>query len=307
MFVILKKPYTFAHRSWYIEITFRAAKLITTMAEKKPINWLREQELFFSHLFMKKSLEPVIQINVAGHIVKLIKPPNKERPNRMIIYFHGGGFILNGGHFYNRFSNELTQYCSIPTALLDYSLAPEHVYPKAHHDCVAMTKGLFALYPQCQFHFIGDSAGAALLLATYQQLTTPEQQRILSFTLLSPWVDPSNQTPLIQDNEAYDCLTHHNLKAWLDAYYPKPKQIELTKQIQNIIQHPLPPIFIQYAGCEIMAQQIDMFVSFLDDHKVSVTVDKAAHLFHNFQIISMHTYEGKQAIKKIVRFLTDLQ
>jgi monoterpene epsilon-lactone hydrolase len=99
---------------------------------------------------------------IAGVPAKIIAPPRipENRRDRVLINLHGGGF--------NSDSGSLTE--TIPIANLTrtkvvavlYRLAPEHLFPAAVDDSVAVFKELLKTYKPRNIGLYGTSAGAIL-------------------------------------------------------------------------------------------------------------------------------------------------
>jgi monoterpene epsilon-lactone hydrolase len=99
---------------------------------------------------------------IAGVPVRIVTPLStpREKTNRLLINLHGGGF--------NSDSGSLTE--SIPVANLTqtkvvavlYRLAPEHPFPAAVEDAVAVYKELLKSYTPKNIGIYGTSAGAIL-------------------------------------------------------------------------------------------------------------------------------------------------
>lgn len=100
--------------------------------------------------------------NLGGVPVKIITPPSiaPEHRQRVLINLHGGGF--------NSDSGSLTE--SIPVASLSrtkvvavlYRLAPEHKFPAAVDDAVAVYRELLKTHQPRDIGIFGTSAGAVL-------------------------------------------------------------------------------------------------------------------------------------------------
>ncbi len=81
----------------------------------------------------------------------------------VLLYLHGGGFILGGLDSHDDVCAELCQGAAIEVASLDYRLAPEHPYPAALDDTEAAYRGLLAADRRIVVG--GDSAGGNLTAA----------------------------------------------------------------------------------------------------------------------------------------------
>jgi acetyl esterase/lipase len=61
---------------------------------------------------------------------------------RLIIYYHGGGFLFGSPRSHRAVTTQLAQMTAEPVLSIDYRLAPEHTAPTAHDDCFAASTSL---------------------------------------------------------------------------------------------------------------------------------------------------------------------
>jgi acetyl esterase/lipase len=103
--------------------------------------------------------------NIAGVVTEIFTPSEGVSPrnqNRVLINLHGGGFMHG--------SRTNSHYASIPIAArsrikvisVDYRMAPEHRYPAATEDVMAVYKELLKDYKPKNIGIFGCSAGAML-------------------------------------------------------------------------------------------------------------------------------------------------
>jgi acetyl esterase/lipase len=305
---ILFKPYRYKGRSWLSEFICRITRIALQRSENKPIQWLRTQQQTLNKLLPVNNTKNN-NSELSGDKIMLAGLPcywysSRLKPNmkEVIVYFHGGGYVMGGGDVYQEFCHFLANNTETSLVLLDYRLAPEYKYPTAHNDCFNMVLELFELFPDAQFQFAGDSAGGALLLATYQRILDPK--RVNSLLLISPWIAPNRVEQSMINNESSDYLTHQILKNWLDIYCEKDEQYKLEQACDSFYFDASVPIYIQYSSHEILSQQINGFVEQGVKKGADITYDKVVNLFHNFQIIGMQTQEGQKANKNLVKFLS---
>jgi acetyl esterase/lipase len=127
---------------------------------------------------VSKELYPVnvAVATIAGVPVRVVTPLTiaPEKRNRVLINVHGGGFHVDSG--------SLTE--SIPIANLTgtkvisvlYRMAPEHPFPAAVDDTIAVYKEMLKTYPPKNIGIYGTSAGAFLtgeVTAKIKQLGLP--------------------------------------------------------------------------------------------------------------------------------------
>ncbi len=88
-------------------------------------------------------------------------------PDRVLLYLHGGGWIMGWGNTHRRLLARLAPACGARGLAVDYRLAPEHPFPAALDDCVAAYRWLLRCgVPPRNIVLAGDSAGGQLTLTT---------------------------------------------------------------------------------------------------------------------------------------------
>jgi acetyl esterase len=82
----------------------------------------------------------------------------------MVLYFHGGGFILGGLDSHDDVCAELCARTGYEVVAVDYRLAPEHLHPAAYEDALVAFEWAATTYKR-PIVFAGDSAGGNLAAA----------------------------------------------------------------------------------------------------------------------------------------------
>jgi acetyl esterase/lipase len=96
--------------------------------------------------------------------------PKKGMPKRLLLFFHGGGWVLGSIDSYTKMCARLAAAVSAIVVSVDYRLAPEHQFPAAAEDCYAAARTLFLgksllnIDPS-RITIMGDSAGGNLAAA----------------------------------------------------------------------------------------------------------------------------------------------
>ncbi|GHV52427.1 alpha/beta hydrolase [Spirochaetia bacterium] len=89
---------------------------------------------------------------------------------RLLLFFHGGGWVLGSIDSYTKMCAHLAKAVSAIVVSVDYRLAPEHQFPAAADDCYAAARELFLgksllnIDPK-NIIIMGDSAGGNLAAA----------------------------------------------------------------------------------------------------------------------------------------------
>ncbi|MBB6468295.1 acetyl esterase [Aminobacter lissarensis] len=87
-----------------------------------------------------------------------------KAPEAVVVYFHGGGFILGGLESHDDVCAELCGRTGYEVVSVDYRLAPEHKHPAAFDDAMAAFEWAVARYSQ-PIMLAGDSAGGNIAAA----------------------------------------------------------------------------------------------------------------------------------------------
>jgi epsilon-lactone hydrolase len=104
-------------------------------------------------------------VNVEGKIIggvqcDVITPPQIQNPERVLINVHGGGFNSDSGSLVEGIP--IASLARTTVVSVYYRLAPEHPFPAAVDDTVAVYKELLKTYKPERMGLFGTSAGAIL-------------------------------------------------------------------------------------------------------------------------------------------------
>ncbi len=120
---------------------------------------------------------------------------NTERPTKpdnVIMYLHGGGYILGSTDMYLASTLRIGPASGVPVITVDYRLAPEHKFPAAIEDALSGYRWLLDNgYDGEDIAIYGDSAGGGLTVALVQKIRAEKLPMPAAITLLSPAGDRS--------------------------------------------------------------------------------------------------------------------
>ncbi len=131
-----------------------------------------------------------------GHAIpaRLYRPNNLLHPAPVLMYFHGGGWVIGNLDTHDSACAEIARLLEIDVVSVDYRLAPEHPFPAAVDDSLAAAEWL-AGSPGEIGHTVsgiilaGDSAGGNLAAIISQRLAGKLPVPIIAQWLIYPGTD----------------------------------------------------------------------------------------------------------------------
>ena len=105
--------------------------------------------------------------------VRIYRPKKSQTPAPVLLFFHGGGFVIGDLDGYDRPCRRLAKVAKCVVISVDYRLAPEHKFPMGLEDCWAVfdwirTKGQQWELDPSRIALCGDSAGGNLAAVVAQ-------------------------------------------------------------------------------------------------------------------------------------------
>jgi acetyl esterase len=118
---------------------------------------------------------------------------DEVEPTGLVVYFHGGGFVIGSIGLMDNVARELAHHSGAVVVSVGYRLAPEHPYPAGLDDCESVTRwamanaGRFGLSPS-SIAVAGESAGGNLAAAVSLRLRDDGGPRPAGQVLIYPGV-----------------------------------------------------------------------------------------------------------------------
>jgi len=169
--------------------------------------------------------------------IRIYQATNKKKPP-LIIYFHGGGFVLNDLDSHDKICRRIARDNQAVVVAVDYRLAPEHKFPAAVYDAydavvwAAQNEAIHGGDPK-KLIVMGDSAGGNLATVACMLARDLNGPDILHQVLIYPCTDGTLSLPTISDyGEGY--LLTKKIMDWFIEHYKSSE-----KDIHNPLMSPL--------------------------------------------------------------------
>lgn len=244
--------------------------------------------------------------------VRCYTPASPERSRPVLVFIHGGGWVLGQVENYDPLCSHLAAQAGLLVASVDYRLAPEHPAPAAIHDCLDVVRALPGALPGWggdprRIAIGGDSAGGNLSAVLTQQVRDHGGPRFAGQVLLYPSVDSTclsrskiefARGPMLtrRDTDAYFA---HYLGTGPDALSPLDPLI--SPALGDLGD--LPPALVITAGLDPLRDEGARYALALRAAGVSaehVDYPRAPHGFASFPGMSAGIKDHRQ---RIVQFL----
>ena len=157
--------------------------------------------------------------------VRIYRPQNSSAPAAVLVYFHGGGWVVGNLESHDHLCRYLAAKSGVVVVAVDYRLAPEHKFPAAYQDCLAATRWAAASALELgldakRMAVGGDSAGGSLA-ATIALAVRDEGWPMLRLQLLLyPSTDFTADTTSLRDSGTGYLLTRAAMEQFVDWYLP---------------------------------------------------------------------------------------
>jgi acetyl esterase len=211
-----------------------------------------------------------------------------DDPSGLLVYFHGGGFVLGSLVSGDPLCRTLAQQASVRVLSVDYRLAPEHPFPAGLADAVAALRHALAhareygADPEA-VAVGGDSAGANLAL-TAAHLVARHEERSASFVLaMYPVTDVARSGGSRELFGQGFGLSAADIAHYEQQYLPdgiEPIRPTGLLEVDDVAL--MPPTYLATAGFDPLRDEGEELAVRLREHGVPVVARRFPGLVHGY-------------------------
>lgn len=239
-----------------------------------------------------------------GHarLVRVYRPASVG-PHPVVVYFHGGGWVLGHPRQYDSLCAFLADEVDAVVLSFDYRKGPEYAAPTAAHDAVdavrwaAQWAGHFGGDPE-RLGVAGDSAGGGLATVACHVVRDEGGPTIRHQALIYPGVDMTMASPSIQENSEGPVLTAEMMRVFT-GHYMASAQVGHDHPLVSPLMHEdlagLPSALVQTAEFDPVRDEGLAYARRLAEAGVAVRVTNYAGVPHGFMSFPGATLVGQQA------------
>ena len=232
---------------------------------------------------------------IVGGIPAIVATPTQSTPQRDILYIHGGGYSVGSPKSHISMCARLAKRAAATVTVIDYRLAPEHLYPAAIDDCVAAYRAIIAATDPALLTIAGDSAGGGATLATLSALKAAGDPLPGAVYLLSPWTDLTASGESVVTRAAFDPMFDGEGLLKAAAVYAGATPLD-HPGVSPLFADPtgFPPTLIQTGMDEILLSDSTRLAERLEAAGVDVRLDLRDGLWHVYPILAGYMPEATE-------------
>jgi monoterpene epsilon-lactone hydrolase len=251
----------------------------------------------------RRNYTQMTPLDAAG-VPALLTAVAQSRADRCVLYFHGGGYSIGTAALYRDFLWRIAAATRAQVLYFDYRLAPEHPFPAALDDAVAVYRWLLGRFDRRHVVFAGDSAGGGLVLAALLRLRDEGVELPSAAAALSPWTDLALTGASMRSNaEADPMLDPDNLPDLVRNYCADgdPRH----PYISPLYGDPagLPPTLIHVGSDEILRDDAVGMAEKMRAAGCEAVVESWERMPHVWHLYARLVPEGRRAIARVGEFL----
>lgn len=223
---------------------------------------------------------------IAGVPVIIATGPDDD--GDIILYCHGGGFCVGSADSRRKLGGHLARHLRASVVVMDYRLAPEHPFPAAIEDSVAVYQALRnGQSVGRRLLMAGDSAGGNLAIATALKLRDLGEPLPAGIIAFSPWLDMENSGETIETNAETDRLVNRGiLENMAVTYLGGASPVDPLANLLKADLAGLPPVYVNAGTVEALLSDTTRFVDAARQAGVDVTVSIVEGMQHVFPCLA---------------------
>jgi acetyl esterase len=218
-------------------------------------------------------------------LVRVLAPAN---PGRVILYFHGGGWVTGHIDEFDTLGRRLAERTGSAVVLVNYRKAPEHPYPAAVEDAwtaLTWTAGNLSRIAGGPVPVVvaGDSAGGNLAAVLALRARDRSGPPLAAQVLVYPVTDAGLDAPGYRAPENQLLLNRDSMVWFWGHYAPDERRGEPDASPLRAASHiGLPPALVLLAEYDVLRAEGEAYAGKLAEAGVPVRIEVVPGQMHGF-------------------------
>jgi acetyl esterase len=227
--------------------------------------------------------------------LRIVRPRGHSGPLPVVLYFHGGGWVLGNRETHDRLVREIAAGARAAVVFVEYARAPEAQYPAAIEQAYAATNwvaenGASIKVDPSRLALVGDSVGgtmaAAVTLLARERGGPPIRFQVLFY----PVTDANFATASYTQFADGPWLTRKTMEWFWDSYAPD-LAVRNVPTVAPLRASPdqlqdLPPALVITAEADVLRDEGEAYAHKLLAAGVPVTAVRYLGAIHDFVLLN---------------------
>jgi acetyl esterase len=227
--------------------------------------------------------------------VRIVRPKGAREALPVVMYFHGGGWVLGDAATHERLVRELAEGAHAAVVFVDYDRSPEVKFPVANEEAYAATRYVVehakALNVDgSRLAVAGDSAGGNMSAAVTLMAKERGGPRISYQVLFYPVTDTAMDTGSYAAFQDGPWLTKPAMKWFANAYWPDEaaRASILAAPLKASVEQlrGLPDALVITAENDVLRDEGEAYARKLTQAGVRVTATRYNGTIHDFVMLN---------------------
>jgi acetyl esterase len=255
------------------------------------------------------SVEHILISGPEERFLARIYKPAGLAPHPVLLYFHGGGWVIGNLNSYDASCRALCNAADCIVVSVAYRQAPEHVYPAAREDAFAAYKWLLKNVASIggDVHRIavaGESAGGNLATVVCKMAKDEGLRLPVHQALIYPVTDCDFETPSYIEHANAKPLNRNMMKWFFKHYFDEvPITDPYAFPLLSDNLSGLPPATLITAEIDPLSSEGEAYAEKLREAGVTVYFKCYAGMTHEFFSMGAVVPEAKEAVREVAENL----
>ncbi|MFG2359033.1 alpha/beta hydrolase [Streptomyces sp. NPDC048521] len=256
-----------------------------------------------------------VSAEVGDARVRIVRPENTDSPLPVVLYMHGGGWILGNADTHDRLVRELANGVRAAVVFVEYDRSPEAHYPVAIEQGYAtaqwvMREGAQHGLDPDRMAVAGDSVGGNMTAALALMAKERGDVRFVQQSMYYPVTSADMNTQSYSDFATGYFLTAKAMEWFWDAYVPDRAQRDeitaspLKADLDQLAG--LPPAFVIVDEADVLRDEGEAYAAKLRAAGNDVTTVRYDGITHDFMMLNplSDTHATRAAVAQAIAMLS---
>jgi acetyl esterase len=285
------------------ELTPTEARAVLDDVQAAPIEKLQIQDHWMT-----------VAAEVGDVALRIVRPPNSTGPLPVILYMHGGGWVLGNAGTHDRLVRELAVGVGAAVAFVEYDRSPEARYPVAIEQGYAVAQliareGAEHNLDPHRMAVAGDSVGGGMAAALALMAQDRGDVEFVHQSMYYPVTDAGMDTGSYEQFAEGYFLSAKSMAWFWDAYVPdleqrsEPYASPLRAEDERLAG--LPPAFVIVDEADVLRDEGEAYAGRLRAAGVDVTAVRYDGITHDFMMLNplSETHATRAAVAQSIAVL----